>query len=97
KVHLFVRGKALRASRSMQDRLAEQTKVKVHLSTGVDDVYGDTDADGRNGSPVQGVHVRELGQGSTATQDIPIRGLFYGIGHRPNTDLLEVIGGQESL
>lgn len=49
---------------------------------------GNSGADGTDGSPLTGVLVRdELG-----TREVAIRGLFYAIGHTPNTKLFEVRG-----
>jgi hypothetical protein len=40
-VHLLVRGKRMRASAAMQDRVLAHEKVAVHYSTAVRDAYGD--------------------------------------------------------
>lgn len=83
KVHLFVRKKTLAASKAMVDRLAEESSVEVHLGTVVEDVLGNGAADGTDGSPLTGALVRD----EAGEREIPIRGLFYAIGHNPNTNL----------
>ena len=40
-VHLLVRGKQMRASKAMQDRVIQHSKVSVHLNTLVEDAYAD--------------------------------------------------------
>ena len=40
-VHLLVRGKNMRASKAMQDRVLQHPNVSVHLNTLVEDAYAD--------------------------------------------------------
>jgi len=40
-VHLLVRGKQMRASKAMQDRVTQHSKVSVHLNTLIEDAYAD--------------------------------------------------------
>ena len=40
-VHLLVRGRRMRASAAMQDRVLSHEKVEVHYRTAVRDAYGD--------------------------------------------------------
>lgn len=61
-------------------------KVEVHLGTTVENVLGNGGGDCRSGSPVTGVLVRD----DHGTREVPVRGLFYAIGHSPNTNLLQV-------
>ncbi|CAN0476639.1 unnamed protein product, partial [Laminaria digitata] len=61
-------------------------QVEVHLGTIVEDVMGNGAADGTDGSPLTGALVRD----DVGEREIPIRGLFYAIGHNPNTNLFEV-------
>ena len=77
KVHLLVRGDRLRASKVMQDRLLKHPKITVHWHSIPLDVYGE--------EIVKGVKIRDL---VTNTEvDLSVGGLFYAIGHTPNTDL----------
>jgi len=77
KVHLLVRRDRMRASKVMQDRVLAHPKIQVHWNTVPVDVLG-------NGK-LTAVKLR-----NTLTQEeyeMPIGGLFYAIGHKPNTDL----------
>jgi thioredoxin reductase (NADPH) len=81
KVHLLVRGERMRASRTMQDRVLQHSKIEVHMNTGVVDAYGD-DTKGLRGVTLVDTRTQEQ-------RDLPVRGLFYGIGHQPNSSLVE--------
>lgn len=83
-VHLLVRGEQMRASKAMQDRVLKNSKITVHWMTEAVDVYGD--------SLLQGVRIRHTQTGETT--DLPVRGLFYAIGHTPNT---QIFAGQLAL
>ncbi|NJR62587.1 MAG: thioredoxin-disulfide reductase [Cyanobacteria bacterium CRU_2_1] len=77
-VHLLVRGDKMRASKAMQDRVLSNPKITVHWNTETLDVFGE---EGR----MTGVKVK-----NTQTQeesDLHVKGLFYAIGHTPNTAL----------
>lgn len=79
-VHLLVRRDRLRASKAMQDRVLRNPKITVHWNTEAIDVVGD-------GSLMTGLKVRNnVTQGET---ELPARGLFYAIGHTPNTRLFQ--------
>ena len=80
-VHLLVRKDILRASKAMQDRVFNHASVTVHLNTTPLDVVGDA-----NGI-MTGVRVQDSLNG--AERVIDCRGMFYGIGHKPNTDIVE--------
>lgn len=79
-VHLLVRSDKMRASKAMQDRVLKHPKITVHWNTEALDVVGD-------GLKVTGVKVK-----NTVTDEeftIPAGGLFYAIGHTPNTHLFQ--------
>jgi thioredoxin reductase (NADPH) len=78
-VHLLVRSERLRASKTMQERVLRHPKITVHWHTEAVDVYG-------NGT-LQGVRVKN--NQTQQEQDLPVGGLFYAIGHTPNTDLFQ--------
>lgn len=78
-VHLLVRGGQMRASKAMQDRVLKNPKVTVHWHTEAVDAYGD--------ALMQGLRLRDTQTG--AERDLPVRGLFYAIGHSPNTKLFQ--------
>jgi len=78
RVHLLVRSGKMRASKAMQDRVLHHPRITVHWHTEAVDVYGD-------GNLLQGVRVRNNQTG--VEENIPAKGLFYAIGHTPNTAL----------
>lgn len=77
KVHLLVRRDQMRASKVMQDRVLNHPKIQVHWQTVPLDVSG-------NGT-LQALRLQHTGTGAEST--LPVAGLFYAIGHQPNTDL----------
>ena len=76
-VHLLVRTDKMRASKAMQDRVLKNPKVTVHWNTEAVDVYG-------NGW-MEGIKVRN--RQTQQESNVSAKGLFYAIGHRPNTGL----------
>jgi thioredoxin reductase (NADPH) len=78
-VHLLVRSGQLRASKAMQDRTLANPKITVHWHTEAVDVYGDR--------LMTGIRVKDSQSG--AIREIPAQGLFYAIGHSPNTDMFQ--------
>ena len=79
-VHLLVRGARMRASAAMAARVLANPRVTVHFKSAPVDVYGDVK--GR----MAGVRLRDADTG--AERELPVRGLFYAVGHKPNSDLL---------
>lgn len=77
-VHLLVRGDKMRASKAMQDRVLANPKVTVHWHTIVEDVFGDA-------LQMQGVRLKNIQ--TEAVTELAVKGLFYAIGHTPNTSL----------
>jgi thioredoxin reductase (NADPH) len=77
-VHLIVRRDSLRASAAMADRVLANPAITVHWNRAVEDATG-TDWLG-------GIVLRDLTTGST--EELAVRGLFYAIGHTPNTRLV---------
>ncbi|TVQ22138.1 MAG: thioredoxin-disulfide reductase [Leptolyngbya sp. DLM2.Bin15] len=79
-VHLLVRRDHMRASKAMQDRVLQNPKITVHWNTEVIDVYGEAGG-------MQGVRLRDRLSGTE--RNLEVRGLFYAIGHTPNTQLFQ--------
>lgn len=79
-VHLLVRGEAMRASKAMQDRVLSNSKITVHWHTEAVDVIGESDR-------MSGMRVRN--NQTNAESTISAKGLFYAIGHNPNTSLFQ--------
>ncbi|KAG6638433.1 hypothetical protein CIPAW_10G034300 [Carya illinoinensis] len=80
-VHLLVRRDQLKASKAMQDRVYNNPNVTVHYNTETVDVI--SNAKGQ----MSGILVRKLDTGEESV--LEAKGLFYGIGHSPNSQLLE--------
>ena len=77
-VHLIVRADKLRASAAMADRVQANPSITVHWSSTVQDVDGD--------AWLEGLTLKDLSSGETSR--LAVKGLFYAIGHTPNTELL---------
>lgn len=78
-VHLLVRRGEMRASKAMRDRALNHPKITVHWHTEPVDVFGN--------SYLEGVKVRNNNTGEES--EIAASGLFYAIGHHPNTELFK--------
>jgi thioredoxin reductase (NADPH) len=79
KVHLLVRSEKMRASKAMQDRVLNNSKIQVHWNTQAVDVFGS--------NFMEGLKVRNTNTGEESV--INAKGLFYAIGHNPNTSLFK--------
>ena len=77
-VHLLVRSDQLRASAAMSDRVQANPQISVHWNTQVSDVQGE---DWLSSLKLQR-------RDSGLSEELPVRGLFYAIGHTPNTELV---------
>ncbi len=78
RVHLLVRSGELRACKAMQNRVLNNSKITVHWHTEAVDVYGENNR-------MTGIKIRNNQTGIES--EISANGLFYAIGHRPNTNL----------
>lgn len=79
-VHLLIRTDKMRASKAMQDRVLKNPRITVHWHTEAVDVVGE------NGR-LSGVKLRNNQTGEESL--LPVKGLFYAIGHTPNTTLFK--------
>lgn len=77
-VHLIVRSEKLRASAAMADRVLANSAITVHWNAEVMDVHGK--------EWLEGLTLRD--RTTDVRSQLAVRGLFYAIGHTPNTDLL---------
>ncbi len=84
KVYIVHRRDELRASKVMAQRAIEHPKVEILWDTVIEDAVGE--------QFVTGALVRNVKTGETRTQECS--GIFYAIGHQPNTSFL---GGQLEL
>jgi thioredoxin reductase (NADPH) len=78
KVHVLHRRDELRASKIMQERARKNPKIELVLSTVIEEILGD-------GKAVTAVRLRNTRDG--ATRELPLKGVFMGIGHEPNTGI----------
>ena len=78
-VHLIVRSNHLRASAAMADRVIANPRISIHWSSEVVDVSG---KEWLEGLLLQGID-------NSSKQYLPVKGLFYAIGHTPNTAFLQ--------
>src|SRR5215831_13762442 len=86
KVSVIHRREVLRASKIMQDRARENSKIHFILNTVVDQVLGSRE------TGVTGVKLRNVR--TQASSELKLDGLFIAIGHNPNT---EIFKGQVDL
>ena len=77
-VHLLVRSDRLRASAAMSDRVQANPQITVHWNTQVNDVQGD--------DWLSTLTLRR--RDSDLSEELAVRGMFYAIGHTPNTELV---------
>lgn len=80
RVHMLVRGEKMRASKAMQDRVLNNPKITVHWNTEAVDVIG-------GDSRMNGLKLRNTKTGDVS--DLAVKGLFYAVGHTPNTSLFK--------
>ncbi|KAK9282900.1 hypothetical protein L1049_011125 [Liquidambar formosana] len=80
-VHLLVRRDHLRASKAMQDRVHNNPNITLHFNTEAMDVVSDSKGQ------MSGILLKNVDTGEESV--LEAKGLFYGIGHSPNSQLLE--------
>lgn len=85
-VHLVHRRDTLRASKIMADRLLQHPKVKVHFCSQLERVEGATAEAGKG--VVKKVFLREEKDGTSHITEHSAAGVFFAIGHTPNTKFL---------
>ena len=77
RVYVVHRRSELRASKIMQDRAFANDKIEFVWNAVVTDVLGDKEVDG----------IRLLNRETNEESTLPAKGLFLGIGHKPNTEI----------
>jgi len=77
KVYVVHRRDTLRASQIMQERAFAHPKIEFLWNTTVTDVLGETE--------VEGLRIADVVTGEA--RDLPVRGFFVAIGHKPNTEI----------
>jgi thioredoxin reductase (NADPH) len=78
RVHLIVRTDKLRASKAMADRVLANPDITVHWNRQIRDCSGST--------WLEAIELVDPAGG--ASEQLAVRGLFYAIGHTPNTRLV---------
>ena len=78
KVYLLVRKDELRASKAMQERVLTNADIEIFWNTEAIEAVGNDLLS----------HVRIKNNKTNQEQSIEANGLFYAIGHKPNTDFL---------
>jgi len=82
KVYMIVRKDYLRASKVMQRRVNENSRIEILFNTVTMGLYGE--------EVLEGAHlVAHKGTGNENFYDIAIDGFFLAIGHKPNTGVFE--------
>jgi thioredoxin reductase (NADPH) len=78
-VHLIVRRDTLRASKAMADRVLANPQITVHWNRQLGSLAGEQWLD----------RVTLLSSAGEVAETLSVRGIFYAIGHTPNTHLLQ--------
>lgn len=78
-VTMLVRTDRLKASKAMQERILHHPKIRILWNTVLVEALGDKLLS----------HVKVHHHDTNTTSTIDAEGLFYAIGHKPNTDFLE--------
>ncbi|MAG13727.1 MAG: thioredoxin-disulfide reductase [Spirochaetales bacterium] len=79
KIHMLVRRDVMRASQSMQNRVLKNPKISIHWETEPLEAVGAQFLSG----------VRVIYKKKKKERTIKAAGLFYAIGHTPNTDFVK--------
>ncbi|KND01480.1 thioredoxin-disulfide reductase [Spizellomyces punctatus DAOM BR117] len=86
KVYVLVRRDKLRASKTMADRLLRNPKIEVLWNTVPIEAKGD-------GKLLKSLILKDTK--TSETRELPVNGLFYAIGHTPNTGIVATGGGPD--
>ena len=78
-VHLIVRSKTLRASAAMIDRVNANSQITIHWETEVIDFKGE--------NWIESIIIKTKNE--SLEKSIEVKGVFYAIGHTPNTNLFK--------
>ncbi len=82
KVYLIVRRDVLRASKAMQDRVANTPNIEILWEHQTIDLFGDNGVEGAT-------LVKKKGTSAEEIVKIKIDGFFLAIGHTPNSDIFK--------
>jgi thioredoxin reductase (NADPH) len=79
KVYMIVRKEEMRASKAMQHRVKSLANVEILYNTETDEILGDMTVEA----------VRVVNNITSEKREIPVKGFFVAIGHKPNTDIFK--------
>ena len=79
-VYMLVRRDELRASKVMQERVKNHPKIQILRNTNATEILGD-------GEVMTGLRIKN--NKTDEEKALEASGLFYAIGHKPNTDFLD--------
>lgn len=79
KVYLLVRRDEMRASKIMQERVMKTPNLEVLWNTETDEILGKDEVEG----------VRIVNNKTGEKREIPVKGFFVAIGHKPNTGIFK--------
>ncbi|MDH5598081.1 MAG: FAD-dependent oxidoreductase, partial [Cyclobacteriaceae bacterium] len=79
KVYLVVRRDELRASKIMQQRVFKHKNIEILWNTNTEEILGKDDVEA----------MRVVNNKTGEKKDIPIKGFFVAIGHKPNTAIFK--------
>ncbi len=77
KVYMIVRRDEMRASLIMQKRVKNTPNIEILWNTETQEVLGNDEVEG----------VRVINNSTGEVKEIPVKGFFVAIGHKPNTDI----------
>lgn len=77
KVHLIVRKDFMRASKIMQERVLNNPNIEVHWNSETVEILGEDEVTG----------IRVKNNQTNEEKEIPVKGFFIAIGHKPNSDV----------
>ncbi len=78
-VTILHRRDSFRASKIMQNKVVNNSKIKVLFNTTIEEIVGDV--------KISGVKIKDIKTGSTS--QLSVDGVFVAIGHKPNTEFLK--------
>ncbi len=76
---MIVRKEEMRASKAMQHRVNSLANIEILYNTETDEILGDMTVEA----------VRVLNNITGEKREIPVKGFFVAIGHKPNTDIFK--------
>ncbi|GAB3201088.1 thioredoxin reductase (NADPH) [Pontibacter aydingkolensis] len=79
KVYMIVRREEMRASTIMQERVKKTKNIEILWNSVTDEILGD--------QTVEAVRVKNVL--TNETKEIPVKGFFVAIGHKPNSDIFK--------